>query len=65
MAIQDAKHPAPRRPDDARNRDEDMKPGRPPRPAPDPAGAESSSRTAKTMTDPATGAPNRRKPDPA
>jgi hypothetical protein len=42
-----------------------MKPGRPPRPATEPAGAESSSRTAKTMTDPATGAPNRRKPDPA
>ncbi len=65
MAMQDAKRPDPRHADAARNRDEDMKPGRPPRPATEPAGSESSSRTPKTMTDPATGAPNRRKPDPA
>ena len=58
-------NPAPRRPDAARNRDEDMKPGRPPRPATEPPGAERSSRTAKTLTDPATGAPNRSRPDPA
>jgi hypothetical protein len=43
------------------NRDDDLKvprrEGQPPRPATEPAGAESSSRTSKTATDPATGAP--------
>jgi hypothetical protein len=47
------------------NRDEDLKlpaaPGRPPRPATEPDGAEGSSRTSKTATDPATGEPNRAK----
>jgi hypothetical protein len=45
------------------NRDEELKApakaGRPPRPASEPKGAEASSRTAKTATDPMTGAPNR------
>jgi hypothetical protein len=40
------------------NRDEDQKPGRPPRMAQEPEGAEKSSRTAKTQTDPASGEPN-------
>ncbi|MBB3893631.1 hypothetical protein GGQ61_004379 [Phenylobacterium haematophilum] len=45
-------------PDDAaRNRDEDLKPGSPPRPATEPEGAEGSARNAKTLTDPATGQP--------
>jgi hypothetical protein len=47
------------------SRDEDLRPpqteGRPPRPATEPAGAEESTRTKKTATDPATGEPNRRK----
>lgn len=46
------------------NRDEDQKPGRPPRPATEPAGSKGSSRTAKTMTDPATGAPTPGAPAP-
>lgn len=58
-------NPAPRPPDAARNRDEDMKPGRPPRPATEPPGAENTSRSNKTLTDPATGAPNCDRPDPA
>lgn len=58
-------NPAPRPPDAARNRDEDMKPGRPPRPATEPPGAENTSRSNKTLTDPATGALNRDRPDPA
>jgi len=36
-----------------------LKPGSPPRPATEPAGSEGSSKTNKTMTDPATGEPNR------
>ena len=46
------------------NRDEDQKPGEPPRPASEPKGSEGSSRNAKTMTDPATGAPGRDAPAP-
>jgi hypothetical protein len=38
-----------------------LKPGAPPRPATEPAGSKGSSSTAKTATDPATGAPNRRR----
>lgn len=53
------------KPDAARNRDEDMKPDRPPRPATEPRGAEGASRTDKTLTDPATGEPNRRPARPA
>ena len=56
---------SPRREDLARNRDEDLKPADPPRPATEPKGAEGSSRTAKTMTDPATGEPAKAPPRPA
>ncbi len=50
--------------DAARNRDEDMKPGQPPRPATEPKGSEGSARNAKTQTDPATGEPQRAPPKP-
>jgi hypothetical protein len=51
---------------DARyNRDDDQKPGAPPRPATEPAGAKGSARSAKTATDPATGEPRRRPPKPS
>jgi hypothetical protein len=40
------------------NRDEEQKPGSPQRPSTEPRGSEGSSRNAKTMTDPATGAPD-------
>ncbi len=56
--------PQARRPDAARSRDEDLKPGSPPRPATEPHGSEGSSDTAKTRTDPATGAPHGRAPKP-
>jgi hypothetical protein len=46
------------------NRDEDQKPASPPRPATEPAGSQGSSRTTKTMTDPATGQPNPHPPQP-
>ncbi len=46
------------------SRDEDLrvpaKPGEPPRPATEPPGAKRSSGTNETMTDPATGVPNKR-----
>jgi hypothetical protein len=54
--------PQARRPDAARNRDEDLKPADPPRPATEPKGSEGKARTDKTLTDPATGTPN---PGPA
>ena len=44
--------------DDRYNRDEDQKPGRPPRPATEPPGAERSTRTRKTLTDPGSGEPH-------
>lgn len=51
---------------DARySRDEDQKPASPPRPATEPPGAKGSSRSAKTQTDPATGAPRKAPPKPA
>jgi hypothetical protein len=37
---------------------ENLKPGRPPRPATEPHGSEHSTKTPKTQTDPATGAPH-------
>jgi len=37
---------------------ENLKPGKPPRPATEPHGSEGSSHTNKTRTDPSTGAPN-------
>ncbi len=46
------------------NRDEDQKPGSPPRPATEPAGSQGSSRTPKTATDPATGEPTGAAPAP-
>lgn len=46
------------------NRDEDMKPGAPPRPTSEPRGSEGSADNAKTMTDPATGAPMNDAPAP-
>jgi hypothetical protein len=51
--------------DAARSRDEDLKPGSPPRPATEPQGSEGSSDSRKTRTDPATGAPHAEAPDPA
>lgn len=50
--------------DAARTRDEDLKPGVPPRPATEPSHAEGSQATDKTMTDPATGQPTDRPPAP-
>ena len=50
--------------DSRRNRDEDLKAGRPPRPATEPQGAETSTQTSKTLTDPATGEPRKRPPKP-
>jgi hypothetical protein len=49
------------RPDDRQVEHENLKPdrpGRPPRPATEPDGAEGSSNSGKTDTDPATGRPN-------
>ncbi len=46
------------------NRDDDQKPGSPPRPATEPAGSQGSSQTPKTATDPATGAPTSEAPAP-
>ena len=51
--------------DHASNAHEDQKPGVPPRPATEPDGSEGSSRTSKTRTDPATGAPTPGRPDTA
>jgi hypothetical protein len=46
------------------NRDDEQKPGVPPRSAYEPKGSKGSSRSAKTMTDPATGAPDAKRPAP-
>jgi hypothetical protein len=46
------------------NRDDDQKPGAPPRPATEPAGADGSARSAKTQTDPATREPRKAAPKP-
>lgn len=51
-------------PDERYNRDEEQKPGRPPRPASEPAGAAPSTRTAKTKTDPGSGEPQPGAPAP-
>jgi hypothetical protein len=56
--------PTPATPDRRLNRDEDMKPGRPPRPASEPRGSEGSAKSEKTATDPATGEPGGRPPRP-
>jgi len=51
---------------DARyNRDEDQKPGSPPRSATEPRDAGDSGRSDKTQTDPQTGAPRKAPPRPA
>jgi hypothetical protein len=50
--------------DSGLNRDEDLKPGSPPRPATEPPGAEGSERSPKTRTDPATGEPTGGAPNP-
>jgi len=47
------------------NRDDEQKPGAPPRSASEPKGSEGSSRTDKTMTDPASGEPRPDAPAPA
>lgn len=57
-------NPADRRDDQAKTRDEDMKPGRPPHPATEPEGGAGSARNAKTRTDPATGVPQPGAPKP-
>jgi hypothetical protein len=51
--------------DRAKNRDDEMRPGAPPRSAYHPPGSGGSSRSAKTRTDPATGEPRRGAPAPA
>jgi hypothetical protein len=51
---------------DARyNRDDDQKPGSPPRSATEPARAKGSSASPKTRTDPQTGEPRKAPPKPA
>ena len=50
--------------DKSYNRDEDQKPGRPPRPASEPVGSEHTTRNPKTITDPATGEPQPGRPVP-
>lgn len=49
--------------DRAYNRDQDQKPGRPPRSATEPAGAKAQA-SGKTLTDPATGEPTGKPPAP-
>ena len=51
------------RPKNRGTENEMLKPGSPPRPATEPQGAQSSSKTGKTLTDPATGEPNARPPN--
>jgi hypothetical protein len=46
------------------NRDDEQKPGVPPRTAYEPKGSEGSARTSKTQTDPASGAPTTDRPAP-
>jgi hypothetical protein len=46
------------------NRDDEQKAGRPPRTAYEPEGAKGSTKSPKTMTDPASGEPSRHPPEP-
>jgi hypothetical protein len=46
------------------NRDDEQKPGAPPRSSHEPKGSEGSSRTDKTRTDPASGEPQHDRPRP-
>lgn len=48
------------RPDNRETENENLKPGSPPRPSTEPAGAEGSSETSKTLTNPSTGEPNKK-----
>lgn len=50
---------------DRRNRDDEQRPGSPPTSAHVPAGSEASTHSDKTRTDPDTGAPANRDPEPA
>ena len=50
--------------DPAYSRDQDQKPGRPPRAATEPQGSKGSTRSDKTMTDPSTGEPQSAPPKP-
>ena len=54
----------PHRTDQQLNRDDEQKPGSPPRSAYEPKGAEGSSRSPKTATDPATGEQRKAPPAP-
>jgi len=47
------------------NRDDEQKPGRPQRTAYEPKGSEGSTKTDKTLTDPASGEPRNEAPAPA
>jgi len=47
------------------NRDDEQKPGAPPRPATEPPGAKASTRSDKTLTDPGSGEPRKTPPRPA
>ncbi|MDO8411876.1 MAG: hypothetical protein Q7S93_17620 [Phenylobacterium sp.] len=58
-------NPAPGKPADDRNRDEEQRPGSPPTSAYVPEGSKSSTESHKTRTDPTTGAPNEGAPEPA
>ncbi len=55
----------PRREKTHATENENLKPGAPPRPSTEPGGAEGSSQTSKTHTDPATGAPTPGRPGTA
>ncbi|WP_333588142.1 hypothetical protein [Phenylobacterium sp.] len=52
-------------PADDRNRDQEQRPGQPPKSAYVPAGSEDSTHSDKTRTDPETGAPANDAPEPA
>lgn len=56
--------PTPPRQGDQWNRDDEQKPGAPPRTAYEPEGSEGSERTSKTLTDPASGEPRGAPPAP-
>lgn len=55
----------PSSPGDERNRDDEQRPGSPPTSAYVPEGSEDSTHTSKTRTDPDTGAPANKDPEPA
>ena len=53
-----------RNPGPSWNRDDDQKPGSPPRSSTEPAGSKGAAKSPKTATDPQSGAPNREAPAP-